>query len=88
MLVGCKYYFGNKDTMKEMGYVIEESHAHKKVRQMTPSGNMTVISMGWNKPTEVFDINVDEYKKEYDVKQKMAREEYLRKVADSQTQTH
>lgn len=64
-----KHYFSEKDELKNGGYADDTSHAHKKVRQMSPGGNMRVVSMGIGKPTQVFDVNTEEYRQEFNEKQ-------------------
>jgi len=62
-IFGYKYYKDNKDKFKEMGFIEDETSAHRKARLME-LGNMTIFRVGANGNVATYKFD-DQYVKEY-----------------------
>ncbi len=55
-----------------MGLINDLTTTHRRAR-LLDTGDMTLIRMSFNKPTEIYEFNAEQYNQEYKEKQRLAQ---------------
>ncbi len=71
-LIGLKFYRENRPKLQQMGLIHDLTTTHRKAR-LLDTGDMTLIRMGFNKPTEVYEFNAEQYNQQFKEKQRLAQ---------------
>ena len=83
MVIMLKMYNKRKEELEEKGLLVKDiTPAHRKIRLMNVSDNVTIYRFGWGRDTEKYSLRPKEYRKEMEDKEMAAQQEMARRATN------